>query len=469
MTIETMTSPRKLLTLLCCYLCGALLLSAQQETKQAPPLGIWEGALQVSGTELPLRFNIGKDQQETVCCTMDSPSQMATGIEATIELAEGIVITIPNLYVRYEGKLTSSDTIVGTFAQGSMSLPLTLVRASKPAKANRPQTPQPPYPYETEEVTFYNGTAPLHGTLTYPVGHQAGSRVSQVVLFVSGSGIQDRDETLAEHKPFAVLADYLARHGVATLRYDDRGYHDDIDSGTVAEATSATLADDAEAAVRYLRGRKAFDKVGVLGHSEGGTIAFMLAARGVPDFIISLAGSTLPGKEVLQDQMDLALTQAEVPEKLRAEYLRAAVATFDQAAQSDLRGEALVTKVLSEGHYQLPIALVLDLKKVADGLNPWLIYFTQYDPKGDIAQTHCPVLALNGSLDQQVLADKHLPVIEQSLPTGTPRQVRQLEGLNHLFQHATTGAVSEYYQISETIAPEVLELIAEWLTKLTKD
>ncbi|WP_418312898.1 alpha/beta hydrolase family protein [Porphyromonas sp.] len=463
-----MSSIRKLLTLLCCYLCGALLLSAQQESGQAAPLGIWEGTLQVSGSELPLRFNIFKDQQERVCCTMDSPSQMATGIKATIELAEGIVITIPNLYIRYEGKLTSSDTIVGTFAQGGMSLPLTLVRASKPAKADRPQTPQPPYPYETEEVTFYNGTAPLHGTLTYPVGHQAGSRVEQVVLFVSGSGIQDRDETLAEHKPFAVLADYLARHGVATLRYDDRGYHDDIDSATVAEATTATLADDAAAAVHYLRGRKAFDKVGVLGHSEGGTIAFMLAARGIPDFIISLAGSTLPGKEVLQDQMDLSLVQAGLSEELRTEYLRATMATFDLAAQSDLRGEALVTKVLSEGHYQLPIGLVLELKKVADGLTPWLIYFTQYDPKGDIAQTHCPVLALNGSLDQQVLADKHLAIIEQSLPMKTPRQVRKLEGLNHLFQHATTGAVSEYYQISETIAPEVLELIAEWISKLTK-
>ena len=463
-----MSSIRKLLILLCCYLCGALLLSAQQESGQAPPLGIWEGALQVSGSELPLRFNIFKDQQERVCCTMDSPSQMATGIEATIELAEGIVITIPNLYIRYQGKLTSSDTIVGTFAQGGMSLPLTLVRARKPAKADRPQTPQPPYPYETEEVTFYNGTAPLHGTLTYPVGHQAGSRVEQVVLFVSGSGIQDRDETLAEHKPFAVLADYLARHGVATLRYDDRGYHDDIDSATVAEATTATLADDAAAAVHYLRGRKAFDKVGVLGHSEGGTIAFMLAARGIPDFVISLAGSTLPGKDVLQDQMDLSLVQAGLSEELRTEYLRATMATFDLAAQSDLRGEALVTKVLSEGHYQLPIGLVLELKKVADGLTPWLIYFTQYDPKGDIAQTHCPVLALNGSLDQQVLADKHLAVIEQSLPTRTPRQVRKLEGLNHLFQHATTGAVSEYYQINETIAPEVLELIAKWISKLTK-
>ena len=463
-----MTSIRKLLILLCCYLCGVLLLSAQQKSGQTAPLGIWEGALQVSGSELPLRFNIFKDQQERVCCTMDSPSQMATGIEATIELAEGIVITIPNLYIRYEGKLTSSDTIVGTFAQGGMSLPLTLVRASKPAKADRPQTPQPPYPYETEEVTFYNGTAPLHGTLTYPVGHQAGNRVEQVVLFVSGSGIQDRDETLAEHKPFAVLADYLARHGVATLRYDDRGYHDDIDSATVAEATTATLADDAAAAVRYLRGRKAFDKVGVLGHSEGGTIAFILAARGIPDFIISLAGSTLPGKEVLQDQMDLSLVQAGLSEELRTEYLRATMATFDLAAQSDLRGEALVTKVLSEGHYQLPIGLVLELKKVADGLSPWLIYFTQYDPKGDIAQTHCPVLALNGSLDQQVLADKHLAVIEQSLPTGTPRQALKLEGLNHLFQHATTGAVSEYYQINETIAPEVLELIAEWISKLTK-
>ena len=463
-----MTSIRKLLILLCCYLCGVLLLSAQQKSGQTAPLGIWEGALQVSGSELPLRFNIFRDQQETVYCTMDSPSQMATGIEATIELAEGIVITIPNLYIRYEGKLTSSDTIVGTFAQGGMSLPLTLVRASKPAKADRPQTPLPPYPYKTEEVTFYNGTAPLHGTLTYPVGHQAGSRVEQVVLFVSGSGIQDRDETLAEHKPFAVLADYLARYGVATLRYDDRGYHDDIDSTTVAEATTATLADDAAAAVRYLRGRKAFDKVGVLGHSEGGTIAFILAARGIPDFIISLAGSTLPGKEVLQDQMDLSLVQAGLSEELRTEYLRATMATFDLAAQSDLRGEALVTKVLSEGHYQLPIGLVLELKKVADGLSPWLIYFTQYDPKGDIAQTHCPVLALNGSLDQQVLADKHLAIIEQRLPTGTPRQVRKLEGLNHLFQHATTGAVSEYYQINETIAPEVLELIAEWISELTK-
>jgi len=458
-----MTSISKLITLLCCYLYASLLLSGQTEA----PLGVWEGALEVRGVELPLRFNVFRDQNDTVQCTMDSPSQMATGIEATIDLTEGILITVPSIYLRYQG-MQIGDTIVGSLMQGGVSLPLTLTLVRNPSSPDRPQTPIPPYPYETKEITFYNASTPLHGTLTYPVGYHANTSIPSVVVFVSGSGIQDRDESLVDHRPFAVLADYLARHGIASLRYDDRGYHEDIDSTIVAQATTATYAGDAAAAVNYLRKLGLFAHVGVLGHSEGGTIAFMLAARNIPDFIISMAGSTLQGKEVLNDQMSLLLANSGLSEVIRAEYLRAVSAIFDLAAQSDLRGEALVSKVLSDGDYRLPLRALIELKKVAEGLSPWLIYFTQYDPKKDIARTHCPVLAINGSLDQQVLADKHLFVIDQTLPTTTPRQILKLEGLNHLFQHAQTGAVSEYYQIAETISPEVLELIARWVTTIVR-
>lgn len=443
------------------------LLSISLTTAQSTaPFGIWEGTLQISGSELPLRFYIFTDQQGgDLRCLMDVPSQGATDIEAEIKFDSDLVIEIPSLYINYRGTV-EGDTITGTFTQGGLSLPLTLSRSTAPSEPERPQTPQPPFPYETEEVTFYNGSLPLHGTLTYPVGAKRGERLRQVVLFVSGSGIQDRDETVMRHKPFAVLADYLARHGVASLRYDDRGYHDDIDSVSVAEATTATYAEDAASAIAYLRERDICDKVGVLGHSEGGTIAFMLAARGLPDFIISLAGSTILGSEVLTDQIGIALASAGLTTELQTEYLRAAKALYALAAQSDLRGEALVTQMLSEGDYQLPLPLILDLKKVADGLTPWILYFTQYDPREDIARTHCPVLALGGALDQQVLADKHLPAIEQALPASTPAKVVKLEGLNHLFQHATTGAVSEYYNISETISPEVLEMITRWITSI---
>jgi pimeloyl-ACP methyl ester carboxylesterase len=293
----------------------------------------------------------------------------------------------------------------------------------------RPQTPQPPFPYETEEVTFRNerDSATLAGTLTWPVGYDAKSKQKpMVVIFVSGSGQQNRDEELFEHKPFLVLADYLARQGIATLRYDDRATGQSV-GGDVKNATSEDFARDALAGIDYLRNRKAFSKVGILGHSEGGLIAFMLGGKKKVDFIVSLAGPSVKGDTLLATQ-----------------------------------GNRIM--ILSG---QLPNMSVKKYREtVAEMNNPWINWFIDYDPSDDIRQTRCPVFALNGDRDCQVISTLCLPAFQRLLPTSKKNRIKQYPGLNHLFQHSATGVPTEYGEIEETIAPEVLSDIAEWINSI---
>lgn len=245
--------------------------------------GAWSGRLKVEGTELRLVLHIDGD-----ACTLDSPDQGVMGIKGELErTATGIGFSVPSIGVRYEG-VCLGTMIVGTFRQNGVSIPLTL----KPgvARLNRPQTPVPPFPYRTEEVSFRNGDAVLKGTLVTPPGC---TRETPVLLMVTGSGLQNRDEEIFEHRPFAVIADALARQGFATLRYDDRGYGES--TGELTGATTEDFEGDALAGVNLLRSR--FDRVGVLGHSEGGTIALMLAAEGKVDFVVSLAGNVVSGEK----------------------------------------------------------------------------------------------------------------------------------------------------------------------------
>ena len=390
-------------------------------------LGSWSGKLKVGVMSLTIVLHL-EQADGYVAVSLDSPDQGAKGISAFKEYLsdDSLAIKVESIGVTYRAKLKDGK-LDGKFVQHGFTIPLELTQGVPEVK--RPQTPQPPFPYETEEVTFRNerDSATLAGTLTWPVGYDAKSKQKpMVVIFVSGSGQQNRDEELFEHKPFLVLADYLARQGIATLRYDDRATGQSV-GGDVKNATSEDFARDALAGIDYLRNRKAFSKVGILGHSEGGLIAFMLGGKKKVDFIVSLAGPSVKGDTLLATQ-----------------------------------GNRIM--ILSG---QLPNMSVKKYREtVAEMNNPWISWFIDYDPSDDIRQTRCPVFALNGNRDCQVISTLCLPAFQRLLPTSKKNRIKQYPGLNHLFQHSATGVPTEYGEIEETIAPEVLSDIAEWINSI---
>lgn len=391
-------------------------------------LGSWSGKLNVGAMSLTLVLHLEQDDGY-VKALLDSPDQGAKGIPAYKEYLsdDSLAIKIEAINMTYRARL-KDDKLDGTFTQNGMSLPLILAKGDVPER-ERPQTPKEPYPYETEEVMFPNTTdhATLVGTLTWPVGYDKQSKQKPiVVLMVSGSGQQNRDEELMDHKPFLVIADYLARHGIATLRYDDRATGASV-GGEIKNATSEDFARDAAAGLEYLRNTKAFSKVGLLGHSEGGLIAFMLAAKKQTDFIVSLAGPGVKGDTLLAAQGNRILSLSGMPADMTVEKYR------QQDAVQQM---------------------------------PWLKWFIDYDPAADIAATRCPVFALNGDRDCQVISSQNLTAIERLLSKSKQNLIKEYPGLNHLFQHCTTGLVNEYSQIEETISSEVLNDIAEWIIGL---
>jgi len=409
------------------------------------PQGSWSGSIDVQGVSLTLVFHFADDG-----CKLDVPDQGARGIPAAASLtALGAVrIDVAAINASFEG-FRFGEKIVGNFSQHGVSFPLTLT-PGVPAR-KRPQTPQPPFPYVTEEVSFSNGEAVLRGTLVLPEGSD---RTTPVLLMVTGSGLQDRDETLFEHKPFAVIADCLARQGIATLRYDDRGFGES--TGDVVSCTTEDLKDDAAAGVALLRER--FDRVGVLGHSEGGTIALMLAVEQKIDFAVSLAGMAVSGRETLLAQNRVLLPQSGVDEEMTERYCKALAETFDAVAE----GKPLPDPAASH----LPSALQQNLQAVQAQLGlPYLRYFVKLDLSKQLGRIQCPVLALNGTRDTQVDCETNLAALEHGLPSREENSILPCEGLNHLFQHCTTGLTTEYAQIEETIAPEVLAQLAAWITK----
>lgn len=428
--------------------------------------GSWNGTLNVSGAKLRLVLNIASDGK----CTMDSPDQGAKGIPAVLEYvsSDSLVVSVPALKVRYGGKL-KEGCLEGVFAQAGYNVPLTLRPGG--VVLNRPQTPQPPFPYATEEVSFRNekDDATLCGTLTYPVGFDKGaSRKVPVVLMVTGSGLQNRDEELLGHKPFAVWADYLARNGIASLRYDDRGMGKSV--GDVRNLTTYNNCLDALAGVAFLKSLGVFGKVGVLGHSEGGTIALMMAARPERevDFIVSLAGTSIRGIEVLSEQNYVTLRMSGLSDRVAKDYCRALTEVFEVRTngapyQAD---ETTLDALLARMEIQLPEVWKKNLLTVFQTPSPWLDYFSQYDPRKDIVNIKCPVMAVNGLLDVQVLPASNLGTLRELLPSNGQTIIKEYKGLNHLFQHCTLGSVAEYNQIEETVSEEVLKDVTEWVLRL---
>ncbi len=435
---------------------------------QAQIEGYWEGQIDLGVQKLEMAFDI-KAAENGYSATLDVPAQGAFDIPVDeITFQEGqLQLKMNAMDASYSGVLKDS-AIEGNFTQRGMTFPLNLARAEKKEQQKtRPQDPQPPFNYRAEEVTFTNKKEgnTLAGTLTIPEGDGP----FPALVLVSGSGQQNRDEELMNHRPFWVIADYLSRRGVAVLRYDDRGMGGS--TGEVLNATSLDFSYDAEAAFDLLLNRKEINasQVGILGHSEGGIINFMVAERR-PDvaFLVSLAGPAVNGIEVLKEQQAAILRAQGMSEEMVQFSGNANVQMFDIIEASGSREEAdtLLRQLLKGWGYNEE----LTEQTVGQMVAPWMYYFLKYDPTDAIVKTNCPALLLNGSKDLQVIASQNFPAYERIIAEHgkTNLTLRELPDLNHLFQHCDTGSPNEYFIIEETISVEVLEMVVGFVKKIGK-
>ncbi|WP_309718008.1 alpha/beta fold hydrolase [Armatimonas sp.] len=439
--------------------------------KSVPMTGIYEGAITLPNT-LKLRMVFRFDGKGAG--TWDSPDQGARDLKLASGTATGsrVTVTCATPSWKFTGQLSpDKNSLTGNFEQGGLSMAMSLKKVAQVSALRRPQTPKPPFPYKTTEVSIANAAeagVTLAGTLTVPPG--AGP--FPCVVFISGSGQQDRDSTIFEHRSFAVLADDLARRGIASLRCDDRMAGKS--KGDLTKATSASFATDTEAQVAFLKTRPEIhpQKIGLIGHSEGGLIAPMLAAKPANQiaFMVLLAGTGVSGDQVLIEQ-GVAV--------VKASGMGEAVAAAARANQEKLipiaKAEADPEKALEAMAKALGLGGAAALPDSARGelmqlTNPWMHFFLIYDPAPTLAKVTCPVLALNGDKDTQVLVGQNLPVIERHLKDAGNKEVTALSlpGLNHLFQHTKTGSPSEYSQIEETFSPDAIKTIGEWIVARTK-
>jgi len=444
--------------------------------------GIWQGTLKVQGIELRIIFKIKKDKNDALTATMDSPDQGAANIPLDTVKLEG-----SNLFMElkmaggiYEGSISADGKkIEGTWKQGGLDFPLVLEHTDKVAELKRPQEPKKPFPYNEEEVAYENekDEIKLAGTLTLPQGEGP----YPAVLLISGSGAQDRNEGLLGHKPFLLLSDYLTRRHISVLRVDDRGVGGS--TGNLSESTSIDLAEDVLSGIRFLKTRKEIDpeRIGLIGHSEGGIIAPIVASKSEDiAFIILMAGTGVTGEEILYLQGELiaranGATEEDIQKaRLRQELIFKVLKREkdNDSAEKALRSlyEEDIAGMDEEEKKEAEVSdevFKASLKKI---LNPWFRFFLTFDPKTALNKVKCPVLAIIGEKDLQVPPEQNLKEIEKALKQGGNEDytIKELPGLNHLFQTAETGAPSEYGKIEETISPSALKLIGDWLLEHVK-
>lgn len=459
-----------------------LLFANQIFSQQKDVSGIWTGKLQLPNTvKLTVVFHIQKDEAGKYVTTMDSPDQGAKGIqtESTTVDHDSILIKIPVVKGFYAGKINYDEMkIDGKWNQAGMVLDLLLEKTEKFEEAKRPQEPKPPFPYKSEDVTFENkiDSITLAGTLTLP---DSGNDFPAVVL-ITGSGPQNRDEELLGHKPFLVIADYLTRNGFAVLRYDDRGYGKS--TGNFSAATTEDFVKDALAAVEYLKTRKEIDhsKIGLIGHSEGGLIAPIAAVKSHDvAFIIMMAGPGLPGDSILILQSELIQraegnSEEDIQKSLKINreiYNLIKTVKDDETLKNKIKEilQSEISKMTDEEKSKMGDVQVYVNRQLKTLTSPWFKFFVKYDPRPTLEKVECPVLAIDGEKDLQVPAKENLAAIESALKIAGNKNFETvlLPGLNHLFQTAKTGAVSEYGTIEETISPKALETMLEWLKETT--
>jgi len=458
---------------------GALPLVFHRGSASAePPAELWAGKLaRAGGLELRVVLRVTR-QASGLTAVVDSPDQGAKGIPIdTVSFDGGMLkFTSAKLDASYAGKLDAAGTqAVGELTQRGVKTPLTLAKTDAVTERPRPQTPKPPFPYRAEEVAYDNVAAKvrLAGTLLIPDG--AGP--FPAALLITGSGPQDRDESLLGHKPFLVLADALARRGIAVLRVDDRGTG--ASTGKFDTATSEDFAGDAAAGAAYLQGRKEIDAhhIGLIGHSEGGLIGPMVATRSkAVAFVVMLAGPGLPGADIIVAQGELiarAMGETDEAALARSRDDRRRLfdlikrekdpATLEKKARALI--EAAIARASDSEKKQLGDPAQAASAQLAQFLSPWFRYFLTYDPRPTLSKVRCPVLALNGEKDLQVPPKDNLAAVARALKAGGNHDVttREMPGLNHLFQTAKTGAPSEYAAIDETMSPQVLAIIGDWI------
>jgi len=442
--------------------------------------GSWNGILKFGGVELRLKLNV-KHSSNAYSATMDSPDQGVSGIVVSTTTFQDSVLKfeVGSAGISFEGKLYPGDSIPGTFKQGGQAIPLTLTR-QEIAKPARPQEPVKPYPYYSEEVHVVNkkGNFTLAGTLTTPNN----TGVFPAVILITGSGPQNRDEEILGHKPFLVIADYLTRNGIAVLRCDDRGTGGS--GGNFKTATTVDFSTDVEAALDFLLSRKEIDKskIGLIGHSEGGLIAPMVAIRRKEvSFIVLLAGPGISGERILLLQealIEKASGESEasisdetsvskgayrlVAETQNLDTLKTMLTTY---YTNQIKSDSTFAKTTGGGDQTNFIAS--QVKQLA---SPWMQYFIQYDPAPTLEKVQCPVLALDGSKDLQVPPEVDLAAIKTSLEKGGNKDATTIEfpNLNHLFQECKTGSPSEYARIEQTFSPIALEAMTKWIISKVK-
>lgn len=466
--------PRRLAPL--CLVFSLLFVPSAPGVQEASP-EVWRGSVDLSAEGQPaLEFTVRfvRDAEDAISATISIPSQgavdlpLADVVYTDDELAFTLVTT-PSAVFRAD---RDGDRAVGTLNQG-VEFPLALERAPEGEDSGppRPQHPRPPFPYAAEEVAYDNPADGnrLAGTLTLPVGEGPWP----AAILITGSGLQDRDETIFGHKPFWVIADHLTRAGIAVLRVDDRGVGGS--SGPVEGATSDSFAGDVLAGVRFLAARPEVDggRIGLIGHSEGGLIAPMVAVEAPEEvaWIVLLAGTGIPGSELMPLQLGAILTAAGVPDdsvRRQTEIQREMIAQIlENAPESEIRAQvAALVQEQSGGIEGAEAARQRAVDQtLAQVTSAWYRRFLALDPRDVLRQVRVPVLALNGTLDLQVPADPNLREIEGALRAGGNHRVtvRSLEGLNHLFQHAATGLVNEYGRIEETFSPLALEVMTDWI------
>jgi hypothetical protein len=439
--------------------------------------GFWQGAIEVGALKLRIWARVTQAADGSYTATMDSPDQGAKDLPVSAVTVHGdsVRFELKNLGAAFDGRLdATASTLTGNWHQGGQSLPLVLARSEEQHVAARPQEPKKPYPYDEEEVT-YASDAPgvqLAGTLTLPRSKMP----CTAVLLITGSGPQDRDEALLGHRPFLVLADYLTRRGIAVLRVDDRGTGKS--TGKFATATSRDFARDARGGVAYLRGRKEIDpkRIGLLGHSEGGLIAPMVAAQSRDiAFIVLLAGPGLTGDEILLRQGALIAKAMGASDSTVARSRAVQERTYavlksepDSATAQKkihaIQAEAFAKLTEAEKNSMHMSESMID-QQIKAVMSPWFRYFLTYDPRPTLQQVKCPVLAIDGDLDLQVPPKEDLDAIAAALKKGGNKDYKtvQLPKLNHLFQTCKTGSPSEYGTIDETIAPVALDTIGDWI------
>lgn len=465
---------RKLL-LFTIAICSTIVLQAQEITGQ------WNGILKIQGSQLTIVFNVEKTENG-YSGTMDSPDQGAKGIPMTTVSFDNYTLKISNSTAKleYEGLLDEQNIINGNFKQGGYSFPLNLSREKvKKERIAKPQEPTKPYSYNSEDITYENKDAGIRlaGTLTIPKG----KGLFPAVILISGSGAQNRDEELLGHKPFLVLSDYLTKNGIAVLRFDDRGTAES--EGNHNTATSLDFATDVEAGVQYLKTRKEIDQknIGLIGHSEGGMIAPIVASRSKDiSFIVLNAGLGIPGDKLLLLQNNLISKASGISDEILAENDKTNANIYNiiksskdtNQLKSDL-SEFYKKSLKDNPNTQLPNGMTEDdyVKiKVNAMTSPWMQYFIKFNPETFLKKVKCPVLAINGTNDLQVPAKENLLGIKTALEKNGNKNVTttELANLNHLFQESKTGLPSEYSQIEQTISPVALELITSWIKEQTK-